>query len=327
MTIRIIDRREAIDDMTVEWRRLLQQSDCHRAFSSPDWYGCYLSVYADCQPLIIVLEQAGHVTGIAPLVRDPAQLALRMLDDLADYQDVIVARNDLQAIGQLVQAAASLGDCQLRGLRPGANLLRAFADHPDLPLQEHLDDARSADQTCYYSDLSNGYQAFLATRSGNFRFNLRKAKRRAAEHGIQIVELKADDISGEELAEHFLRLHLLRFPDRLFSRPQPQAFCRQLLPAIFQQGLLRAFALRQGEQVMGLHLSVCDRHALGIWNGGFDPAIAAIAPGKLLIDAQIQACCDGQLKEFDFLRGDEAYKKSWSSAGRRNRELRLSAIK
>jgi len=55
-------------------------------------------------------------------------------------------------------------------------------------------------------------------------------------------------------------------------------------------------------------------NSLCAWNGGFLSAVAHCSPGKLLIEAGIKLACALSLEEFDFMRGPESYKTSWSTA-------------
>jgi CelD/BcsL family acetyltransferase involved in cellulose biosynthesis len=55
--------------------------------------------------------------------------------------------------------------------------------------------------------------------------------------------------------------------------------------------------------------------------GGFRPEMARCSPGAVLIDHVIGAAIGERLREFDFLRGREAYKYLWGSRDRINHRL------
>ncbi|RUX44983.1 GNAT family N-acetyltransferase, partial [Mesorhizobium sp. M7A.F.Ca.CA.002.09.1.1] len=50
--------------------------------------------------------------------------------------------------------------------------------------------------------------------------------------------------------------------------------------------------------------------------GGFDPAYAEESPGAILIGHAIVESIREDAREFDFLRGQEAYKYGWGAADR-----------
>jgi CelD/BcsL family acetyltransferase involved in cellulose biosynthesis len=316
INIRLLTTIAEMEILRPAWQALLAISDCHRTFASPTWFLTTIEVFTELQPWLWVAEEDGHLLGIAPLVIHAGSRKISLTSELADYQDFIVAKGDTVVTTILLKAIlskeANSNRFLLSGLRRNSNLRLAFEslrpmEHDGLPfLVNEI-------ETCYYADVSDGYESYIHTRNANFRFNLRKAQRRAREAQIEVLELGPQDISGPDIAEHFLRLHLLRFPDKLFSRAKPQQFCRLILPRLFDLRTLRVFVLRDHHGIMAIHLAVTDVNALGIWNGGFDSRASAVSPGKILINKQIQVCAEEGLARFDFLRGDETYKKSWSS--------------
>jgi len=317
MDICVLSSREQIESFQSKWLELLSKSNCHKTFSSPQWYFNTLKAFPELTPRLVVVEQDGALMGLAPCVLNSEQ-DLMFVSDLADYQDIIIRPNDYQTARSLFDALLSdkLGGKKVRlsGLSKQANL--------HLVLDEQLD-VKQIEQ-CFFSDLSQGYDAFMQQKSAKFRSNLRRIHRRAKENDIKIVELTPNECSGDAVVTAFLRLHLKRYPDKLFSRDKPQSFCHINLKEQFQNRLLRVFALLDqkirseslSDKIIALNLSVCDSDVLGIWNGGFDPKYTQISPGKLLVHKQIQTCCEEGLKGFDFLRGDESYKQDWSTSVR-----------
>ncbi|GHA04385.1 hypothetical protein GCM10008090_12180 [Arenicella chitinivorans] len=312
-TLRLVTSVDEVASLDAVWQALLARSECHPVFSSHAWYMAAITCFVDVSPRVLVLSQQGEVCGIAPLVWDAGTEHLRLASDLADYQDFIVPADSLDLARQLLDTILTSGAgisasetrrLHLAGLRQNAVVTRLMGK----AITRNL-----AQQECWYADLSAGYDAFLATRSSNFRYNLRRAQRRAERSDVRVGESRPDQLAPEQLPELFLRLHLQRFPDKLFSRAEPQAFCRALLPGLFTRGLLRAFVIKQRSTTVGLHLTVQGRHSLAIWNGGFDASIATLSPGKLLLDYQFKTVCRERLIAYDFLRGDESYKRSWST--------------
>ena len=309
----VVCSQKEVIALEAEWQTLLARSECHPVFSSHAWYLAAINCFSDLSPRVLVLRKNGEVCGIAPLVWDAAGSELRFVSDLADYQDFIVPADSLATANQLLDATLSSSagitaheahTLSLVGLRQNAVLTRLMGNSAKRNLEPH---------DCWYADLSAGYAAFLATRSGNFRYNLRRAQRRAEEASVSVEEVRSDELDPEQVPELFLRFHLQRFPDKLFSRPEPQAFCRAVLPTLFVADLLRVFVLKKKSTIVGMHLTVQGRQNLAIWNGGFDASIGHLSPGKLLLDYQFKTVCQERLRGYDFLRGDEAYKQSWST--------------
>jgi len=319
MNFSIINSLDKVQSYASKWSDLLAKSTCHQTFSSPEWFINTIQAFPELTPNVIVAQINGELRGIAPCVIN-AEQRLMFASDLADYQDIIIERDDRDTatfiFEKLLTENTMVRSIKLSGLSQNANLNLALQGRPRSEIQKI--------EQCFFSDLSDGYEVFMAAKSANFRSNLRRIHRRAEERDIEICELTPLECNGDDVVDTFLRLHLKRFPDKLFSRDKAQRFCYLNLAEQFDRRSLRVFALLDQrldsneikDKIIALNLSVCDTLALGIWNSGFDPHYSKISPGKLLIHKQIQTCCDEGLSGFDFLRGDEVYKQDWSTSSR-----------
>ncbi len=62
---------------------------------------------------------------------------------------------------------------------------------------------------------------------------------------------------------------------------------------------------------------------MSFYQSGMDPRYRRFSIGLLLIGAVIEAAILGHHTEFDFLRGDEAYKLKWANAVRGQQVIRF----
>lgn len=329
MHIHLLKTTEGVKSIFNEWQFLLSVSDCHRTFSSQEWFLAVLDTFTEFSPWLWVARDKGRIKGIAPLVINNDTRQVSLLSDLADYQDFIVASKDKKTAISLLQAIIDqrneFSDIVLSGLRKNSIVRRIIDEIPSLLIDIPLNlSVKSNVNLCYYADLSTGFNTYINRFSANRRSNFRRIERRAQDGNIELKELLPKDISGEAVVEHFLRLHLMRFPDKLFSRVKPQKFCRSLLPVLFINRSLRVFVLQHRGEVLAIKLAVQDVSGLGFWNGGFDPKISAIAPGKLLMLYQVRVCCDEGIPVLDLLRGEDAYKTEWATGYETIAALQLS---
>lgn len=329
MNIRLLQSIEDVKTITDDWNSLLCVSNCHRTFSSSEWFLGVVDVYTQLRPWVLLVEEGGIIKGLAPLVLDEQSRRVSLLSDLADYQDFITPKNDEKMVLQLLQAVIDRRNVfdriVLSGLRRDSILRTVIDDIPSLLLDCELTlTVDNEVSRCFFADLSDGNDVYMQGFSANRRSNYRRLKRRAEDRGIETLELLPEFVSGEVVVEHFLRLHLMRFADKLFSREQPQQFCRRVLPVLFNNGHFRVFVLQAQGQVLAIKLAVKDVNGLGFWNGGFDPEISAIAPGKLLMLHQIKVCFDEGIPVFDMLRGDDAYKAEWATGHNTTVAIELS---
>lgn len=158
------------------------------------------------------------------------------------------------------------------------------------------------DQSPYVS-LSGGFEGYLAQLSKKQRHELRRKMRRAerlARHGLHATH--DDDL------ETFLRLHRLSSPEKSDFMGKSEAFFRALSLSLKQAGMLRLSTLWDGTTAMASMYQILFAGKVHLYNSGFDPRFASLAPGLVLLGYCIKRACLDELGEFDFLRGTERYK-------------------
>jgi CelD/BcsL family acetyltransferase involved in cellulose biosynthesis len=99
-------------------------------------------------------------------------------------------------------------------------------------------------------------------------------------------------------------------PDKdTFLTPTVEAFFRDLAVRMAGLGLVRLGTLRVGDAAAATLLCFESRSTLALYNSGFDPASTGLACGLLSkAEAVRWAIAEGK-ETFDFLRGDEEYKR------------------
>jgi CelD/BcsL family acetyltransferase involved in cellulose biosynthesis len=149
--------------------------------------------------------------------------------------------------------------------------------------------------------------------------NLRHCRSRAARAGA--VEVRAATaVSAQPLFEELVRLHTARWAERgepgVLGDPAVQAFHRTAVVALARAGLLRMYELRVGGRLAAVHYGLGDGRRAYYYIGGFDPALASLAPGVLMVGHAIEEAVREGAREFHFLRGREPYKYEWGAVDR-----------
>lgn len=305
----------AINAIATEWNALLARSGCNRAFSSAQWFIASHQLDQDVRPYVIVAYRGDTLVGILPLVLSNAGTVATFPDAESDYNDLLTARNDVDAMTGLLDhalsARAGYQRLVLSRLRDDSNCLRAAEI---LTPPGDLSKLYSPDTSCPYIRLLSSYDEYLLTRSTSFRTSLRQAQSNAARHNVWVSELQPESFSPNCLVEMFLSLHLGRFVGlSSLASPTVQAFVREVIPSLFGERKLRAFALYEAESIIAINLCMVGANSLCAWNGGFTAAAERWSPGKLLISAGIREAIALNMGEYDFLRGDEDYKSRWAN--------------
>ncbi len=180
---------------------------------------------------------------------------------------------------------------------------------------------------CPYAALPTTFQDFLGARGQNVRYNFRRRLKALHREGrVAFITLRhADDIlrAWPEL----LRLHGMRFSSQAkassFLHPDVQRFHQDTLRRMGPEDGPRLYLL----EVDGRAIAALYGFSLGArflyFQSGMDPHWARWSIGLIMMGCAIeQAIKDGH-REFDFLRGNEAYKYQWASDARTTHTLRL----
>jgi CelD/BcsL family acetyltransferase involved in cellulose biosynthesis len=313
VTYRDYEELSAVAAFSEEWDRLLQSTTCNRAFSCAAWFLSACKAEPSISPFVVAAWRGLHLVGVLPLVEvrgtGKAEFATP-----CDYNDIIARPQDNLIIEGMLDHALRLGKTlSLKHLRLDSNFYRAVTNaRPDLAEKQF-----QIDRKCFYTDLHNSYDDYLASRSKNLRSDLRRHQRKARQDGVAVVALSPDEFSPELLPEVFLSLNFARFQDESgFRTPARQAFVRAAFPQVFRQGRLKPFALTVGGKVIALDVCLAGPRGLGTWNGGFLPEAEKYAPGTLLVAEELRHCFASSMEEYDWLQGQDSYKTRWATGSR-----------
>ena len=305
LSCEVLQTRDAVDSIAPAWRGLLERARCNRAFASPSWYLAALDVQPWLSPRLLAAFRGETLAGVMPLVWDNRGDFTCFVTALGDYNDLIVASGDVAPARLLMSVArARFRNLELACVRPDSDCAQA---------EERVAAFGERKVVCPYADISSGYESWLSSRSTSFRKHLKRAVRRASSHGIDVERLDPSQLKNVDLASRFLQLHKDRFGERsLFVRdPVAGAFVARVLPDLLRDGSAALFGFWANGQLAELNLCMVGSDSLCYWNAGFLSSVEAMSPGALMIHAALRDACAMDLREFDMMRGAEAYKTRW----------------
>jgi CelD/BcsL family acetyltransferase involved in cellulose biosynthesis len=188
--------------------------------------------------------------------------------------------------------------------------------------------ASSAEAVCPVVDLDGGMDGYLARLPGRMRQELvRKSRKLARDAGEFVVHAyaPADTASG---IDDFLTQVRAGDDEKaaFFRRPEMERWFHALADEYGADGTLRVHRLDIGEIRAAMTVSLVDASGTrrwGLYNSSFDPSLAALAPGVVLVWELIEHAADEGFAAFDLLRGDEPYKYRFGAVDREIRSLTL----
>ncbi|MER8613576.1 GNAT family N-acetyltransferase [Mesorhizobium sp. M0228] len=311
----IIDDAAGLEALGPHWWELWSRSPSATPFQSPAWLVPWWRTFAPGELATVAVWSGDDLVGLAPLYLEHREAGARLLPlgiSLSDYLDLLCLPEIAEPVGAVIAGSVlSIGWSQwiLPDLPAGGAGLAIC--HAALETSQAVSHA-----ACPVLSLT-GDETLLSCVPARRRRQLRRAHRAASRRGRVSIEPVLSD--PQTFLDHLIRLHRARWAgngDGVLSDTRVEEFHRQALPLLAAQALARCWLVAIGGAIVGAYYGFHHRGRAYAYLGGFDPAYAEESPGALLIGQAIrQAICEGA-EEFDFLRGQEAYKYSWGAVDR-----------
>ena len=341
-----LDRRPllgfATDDaglkgLSSDWDELLKDAYAPGIFQTWAWISSWRRTLGSGHDLLVATARdprRGHLLGLAPFAVETRRVGplttrvLRMAGSgpaAPDHLDMIVRHGHPHIAAPLwdaVKAQRYWDLVDLDGLRPDSHLaglmLRRSSDRHDF----------STPTMCPVLPLPASWEEYEASLGRNLRQNLRRyARKLDASHNTVVERLVVRDHevtdTVKRLAEFHQQIRTARGDRGSFADPLMIDFHRTAALRFLEAGRLRLHRLDVDGR-MAAAIS-CFRHGetVSFYATGYDPALAAYGPGRRVLAAAIRSAIDEGATRFDFLRGDEAYKRSWLAVDAFDEHIRM----
>jgi len=350
LTIRVVTDQPGLDELADAWRALNEAGAGDSLFGSYDWNSLWWKHYHELGELhVLVARDDAATVGIWPLY-----LATRTFGEVE--KDMIGERKmPLPGKGWKLRVLAYLGSGEICSdflapvAQPGreAEIVEAMAAHlaadrswhlldlPDMlgdgPTTAALEQAltrrfgRARRRFRYqapYAPLAATYDEFLNTLSKKSRYNARKKlKQLSLNHKVEHL-FHRDPATLPEAMDNFIRLHQKRWnADGLpgvFVNDRFRGFHHAMAARGLERGWLRLGELRVNDQTIFATYGyrVGDRVYLYQQGSETDPHWDTYNIGYVALSFAISGAVEEGAREYDFLRGDAAYKLHWTTARR-----------
>ncbi|HEY6808971.1 MAG TPA: GNAT family N-acetyltransferase [Gemmatimonadales bacterium] len=169
--------------------------------------------------------------------------------------------------------------------------------------------------------LPGSWEAYLGSLSPNRRQTLRRKERKLLrEHGATIT-----DYAGERLAEgwrHLLRLHDERWSGAgAFGDPRAEALQRAFAGDLATRSRVWLTTLDVAGTPVAAWYGFDAGDTVYFYQSGRDPRWEEASVGQVLMGLMIRRAIERGFRWFDFLRGDDPYKRHWTGDRRMTRSV------
>ena len=314
---------KSLESIADDWRVLERSVEQRTHLSTYDfmttWYRHYAGEYGGT-PLIGLARRGARLVGVAPLTVGHGTVGRIPLTRIefapsdAPAGEFLVGDEEGDIVAALVDdliAHASFDIISLDGFAPGCRQLTAIQE----TAARHGCATECVDHAYAYADLQEGYQAYRARLTGQFRRKLNQKARRIAEAGGAAVDMHlfsvADDpercvarivaiseasykLGGARLADHH-RAFLKEIVDRLSAS---RTLC---LPILSIGGTDAAFILGMVERGVFYDISLA-----------YAETFEKLSPGSFLMQHTLEVLASCGIRRV-VSHGAHEYKRHWAT--------------
>lgn len=279
-----------------EWWDLWRRDAAATPFQSPAWLLPWRRHFPDGDTVVLTLRDFGRLIALLPLFSHDGRL-LPWGAGTTDWLDGVFDPG-------LDLAALSRG---IAWLPLPLDLFQIPAGSPLLRVQPPGGWTACAGiaGSCAVLSLPASFSTKVAQ---NLRYYRRRAERAGAE-----APRRLDSGSFQALAD----LHTRRWRERgepgIFADPRMVAWQREALPALDAAGLLQLYVVERDAAVIAVLCVLAAKRRSFYYIGGFDPDLAALGLGTVLVGHAVSEAERQGHGSFDFLRGREPYKYRWGA--------------
>ena len=291
------------------WNELVSGSQNATPFQTHEWLSTWWKHFGGFKkPEAIALYEGEDLVGLYATVRGrgPWRTLRPMGVGASDYLHPLARTGYESIVNQtLAEHLVSRRDVDL------IDLHQVREDHASfLPTSGG---SRVAQATCLVMDLPSTYDQFLGMLGKSLKQDVKRLDKSLFTEGRARIE-RVGQLDTQTGLDYLFELHKARWK----KRHLPGAFVaglvgfhREWAELAQKRGWLRLSILHVDGNAIGAIYAMSVGTTTYYYQAGFDPAHGAVSPGTLLVAGTIRRAIEEGQTRFDFLRGDEGYKRRW----------------
>jgi CelD/BcsL family acetyltransferase involved in cellulose biosynthesis len=329
-SVKNIGEENELNNLKATWNNLLKQSYADSPFLTWQWlYSWWQSYGQKYDLMILTLQQDQKLIAIAPLVYRTKSLGFLKIREIkflgssgvgSDYLDFILMKGaentSIDTIfGYLARNEKKWDVINLTNIPDNSKSI----DHVNKACKKlGYFNIVTTSYVCPTVQLPSTWDSYFSTLSKSMRYNIRRKYsklHRSANIQYEVIR-EARDL--DEAMQDLFRLNRLRmkaknqrgaFLDKKFTQ-----FHKNIISQFFQNGFLYLSFLKANNTRISVLYNFIYNNVCYYYQSGFDPLWAKFSPGTAIFSSSIRDAIDNGMVEYDFLRGDEAYKFKWANA-------------
>lgn len=335
--VRTLTAETDFSSLEAQWDRLHASAQHASVFSSWAWQYQWWQKYGKGQPLrLLVARQGTEIVGLLALYVQTGSaigVGVRTLRFVGTGGDT--GPDDLGPVlarGRETAVAEALAEEAFR--LEGWDVLQLTDMPADCAFARALDTAarlngvhavRDRSEQIAFVDLPANWDQFLLSLHGDRRYRIRSTRKKLANAHATRFFVWDDAARLDDAVDRLVLLHRKRWQvsgeSRSFSTPEYIGFHRSIVKACLARGWLRLYCLEVAGEIAAMTYCYRFRNQIFVMQAGFDPDLAKLKPGHVLLMHAIEHAIAEGNERFDFLRGQHRYKDELANASRETIQL------
>lgn len=327
---RIINTTEEFEKLRERWDSLISEAGSDNIFITFDWQFSYWKYFGKKDSLfIVVVFDDEKVIAIFPFmkIRRFGFRELRFISyPISDYEDIVITKDmnkrdeALRLAMNTLSSAKEWDMLRLKGIRQDSlvyeSIQRSFNSGAPLRsfLQQHCDGAPQIDLVC-------GWDSYYSGLRKSFVSDIRAFRKRA---GQNIEYIPGDAISDGDLPqilEKFMQMYTQRRRESgdnsFFDNERMRSFFYSALQLFFRRKWLEVSQYKINGELAAMEIGISSNGRFFRYLAAFDSQFKKCSVARLLLFEIIKRCFERGLKTFDFMLGEEPYKRFWNPVPQR----------
>ncbi len=302
---------ESFDSLFKIWKDPASRLNWDCLFVLPPWLKAWWSTFGAEKSLhICSISIKGKIIGIAPLYTKESTAFIIGDQDVCDYLDFIIAPGEeIHFFRVLLDYLRKKGVTHLDaghvcGDSPIISTLSANAD--DIQCTVHSDPS----DRIYDLELPQIWDDYLYQLNGKERHEIRRKLRRLHDAGNIEIRIVEDADQVRPAMDMFFKIFRMNIPEKSeFLTAPMESFFRMLAAEMAKTGHLRILFLDINNETAAAVIFFDYRETVYLYNNGYNSRYRNLSVGFLSKVFGIKDSIQRGRKSFNFLKGDEKYKR------------------
>ena len=330
LKIEVVESADELSSLKYQWNELLEQSHFNNIFQRHEFISAWWKHLGCSKKLfVLVAKQNEIIIGIAPLLIEKTKIhsfpvsVVKFIGGIEFGKlDFIYRKGQEQVVGTFMRYLYSRKhQWDVLLFEPILQESPTIKQLASLDVQDSLNLTSSIHSICPYLPLKDNWDDFMLGLKKSTKKNIRRRLKGLEKMG----EVQFESFgSKEELNDHlndilFVEKQSWKGQERVgvFSSELQLDFHKELAECAASNGWLYFSMLKLNDKFIAYQHGFIYENVFYAYNSAFDPAFYTHSPGSLTINYLCQELVNGNISEFDFLNGDQAYKFDWTHLVRR----------